>query len=357
MKAPFLHVGEKPVRVLITGGSGFLGLNLVRRLLSDGAADVCSLDTAQFPDAALDRLEAVVGDIRDPATVRGCMRGARSVVHCAAALPLHARAVIRSTEVKGTRVLLEEAARAGVERFIFISSTAVYGIPNRVPVLETDALQGVGPYGEAKIEAERLCADWRARGMCVTVLRPKSFIGPERLGVFSLLYDWALDGRGFPVLGTGRNRYQLLDVNDLCDAIVASLSRPAHEASDVFNIGARDFSSLRNDFQAVLDEAGFGKHVVCLPERPAVLALRVLERLRLSPLYKWVYETAAKESWVSIEKASRVLSFSPRYSNRDALLRNFTWYRKNAEQVRARTGVSHRDSWNQGVLRIAKAFF
>jgi hypothetical protein len=74
-------------------------------------------------------------------------------------------------------------------------------------------------------------------------------------------------------------------------------------------------------------------------------------------LYKWVYETAAKESWVSIDKASRSLGFSPRYSNRDALLRNFRWYREHAAQVRARTGLSHRDSWNQGVLRVAKAFF
>jgi nucleoside-diphosphate-sugar epimerase len=193
--------------------------------------------------------------------------------------------------------------------------------------------------------------------MCGVVLRPKSFIGPERLGVFSLLYDWALDGRGFPVLGAGRNRYQLLDVDDLCDAMLASLRGPPGAVSDVFNIGAREFSSLREDFQAVLDEAGYGRRVVCLPERPSILALRLLERLRLSPLYRWVYETAAKESWVSVDKAARSLGFSPRYSNRDALLRNFRWYRENAAQVRSRTGVSHRDSWNQGVLKVAKAFF
>jgi nucleoside-diphosphate-sugar epimerase len=345
------------MRTLVTGGSGFLGLNFVRRLLSSGASEVRSLDIAPWPGAPDSRLETVSADIRDAAAVRACMRGIDAVVHCAAALPLHPRSVIRSTEVTGTRVLLDEAGRAGVERFVFISSTAVYGIPDHVPVLETDPLQGVGPYGCAKIEAERLCERWRARGMCVAVLRPKSFIGPERLGVFSLLYDWALDGRGFPVLGEGRNRYQLLDVDDLCDAVLASLAGPRKTVSDVFNIGAREFSSLRGDFQAVLDEAGFGRRVVCLPERPSILALQLLERFRLSPLYRWVYETAAKESWVSIDKASQSLGFSPRYSNRDALLRNFRWYRENAARVRARTGVSHRDSWNQGVLRLAKAFF
>jgi nucleoside-diphosphate-sugar epimerase len=345
-----------PTSILVTGGSGFLGLNLVRRLLKDGSAEVRSLDLLPFPDRPRAGLVAVEGDIRDPAVVRASMDGVRTVIHCAAALPLHSRTAIRSTEVRGTRVLLEEAWRARVERFVFISSTAVYGIPDHVPVIETDPLQGVGPYGCAKIEAERLCERWR-EGMCVVILRPKSFIGPERLGVFSLLYDWALDGRGFPVLGTGKNAYQLLDVDDLCEAIVSACAAPAGRVSDVFNIGAREFSSLRNDFQAVLDEAGFGKKVICLPERPAVMALRVLERLRLSPLYEWVYETAAKESWVCVEKASQALGFSPRYSNRDALLRNFRWYRENAAAARAHTGVSHRDSWNQGILKVAKAFF
>jgi len=75
------------------------------------------------------------------------------------------------------------------------SSTSVYGIPDHHPLLETDRLQGVSPYGEAK--AEKHCLSFRARGNCVPVLRPKSFVGPERLGVFELLYDWAYEGRNF----------------------------------------------------------------------------------------------------------------------------------------------------------------
>jgi nucleoside-diphosphate-sugar epimerase len=345
------------MRILVTGGSGFLGVNLVRRLLSAGMSEICSLDLTPYPYKVGGRLETIAGDIREPLTVREAMKGREAVVHCAAALPLHPWNVIRSTDVTGTRVLIEEAARAGVERFVFISSTAVYGLPDHAPVLETDPLQGVGPYGRAKIEAERICALWRERGMCLTILRPKSFIGPERLGVFSLLYDWALDGRGFPVLGTGNNRFQLLDVEDLCEAVRACLQGPRSAVSDVFNIGAREFSTFRGDFQAVLDEAGFGKRIVSLPLGPSVQALRILEKLRLSPLYRWVYETAAKESWVSIEKAVRTFDFRPLYSNRDALLRNFRWYRENAARVRTRKGVSHRDTWKQGVLRIAKVFF
>ena len=344
------------MRVLITGGSGFLGINLVRRLLSAGAA-VRSLDIAALDGPERKRVQAITGDIRDRGCVRASMEGVAAVVHCAAALPLHPPALIRSTEVEGTRVLLDEASQAGIARFVFISSTAVYGVPDRSPILETDPLVGVGPYGRAKIAAERLCEAWRRPGRCLAILRPKSFIGPERLGVFSLLFDWALEGRGFPVLGSGGNRYQLLDVEDLCEAVLRCLEGNPRASSDVFNVGAREFATMKDDFQAVLDEAGFGKRIVAIPAAPAILALRVLELLKLSPLYRWVYETAGKESIVSVDKGARVLGIEPRYSNRDALLRNFRWYREHRRQVSRRAGVSHRDHWDQGVLRLAKMFF
>ncbi len=70
---------------------------------------------------------------------------------------------------------------------------------------------------------------------------------------------------------------------------------------------------MREDFQAVLDEAGHGKHIVCLPAGPAIAALKLLEAMKLSPLYKWVYETAATDSFVSIEKAEQKLHYRPRY--------------------------------------------
>jgi nucleoside-diphosphate-sugar epimerase len=125
----------------------------------------------------------------------------------------------------------------------------------------------------------------------------------------------------------------------------------------VFNVGAREFSTIRADFQAVLDEAGFGRRIVSIPERPARAALRVLETLHLSPVYRWVYDTAGKESVVSIEKAERILGFRPRYSNREALLANFRWYLANRTRVSGGTGISHRTEWKQGVLKIAKALF
>jgi nucleoside-diphosphate-sugar epimerase len=341
---------------LVTGGAGFLGINLIRYLLSRGHP-VTSLDIADFAYPEKDKVKVIQGDIRNKTAVDDAMKDVNIVVHTAAALPLYTQEDIFSTDVDGLRNVLQSSYEHHVERMIHVSSTAVYGIPDHHPLLETDKLQGVGPYGEAKVIAEQLCEEYRTKGMCVPVIRPKSFIGPERLGVFALFYDWAKDGKGFPMLGSGNNRYQFLDVEDLCDAIYLSATLSPGICNDTFNIGAREFTTMREDYQSVLDCAGFGKKIVPFPATPAILMLRLLEALHLSPLYKWVYETASKDSFVSIAKAEQVLGYKPRFSNKDALIRNYKWYIEHQHEFENQTGVSHRVPWKQGILKVAKLFF
>jgi nucleoside-diphosphate-sugar epimerase len=345
-------------RFLITGGAGFLGINLTRYLLARGH-EVTSLDLGEFdyPERDDKRVRIVKGNICDRAAVKDAIAGCQMVVHTAAALPLYTPEEIEQTDIHGTRTVIDVAFEAKVERAIHISSTAVYGIPDHHPLRETDRLQGVGPYGRAKIAAEEICLEYRKKGMVVPIIRPKSFVGPERLGVFALFYDWAKDGHGFPMMGDGSNRYQLLDVEDLCQAIYLCATIDAAKANDTFNIGAADFATMREDYQAVLDRAGFGKKIRGLPATPAIWTLRFLERLKLSPLYKWVYETASKDSFVSIEKAQEVLGYKPRFSNKDALVRNYEWYLENLPRFEHASGVTHRVPWKQGVLKYAKLFF
>ena len=159
------------------------------------------------------------------------------------------------------------------------------------------------------------------------------------------------------MLGRGDNVYQLLDVEDLCEVIWLGLTLDQVLVNDIFNVGAKQFGTMRENFQAVLDCAGHGKHVVSLPARPAVWLLRVLEVLRLSPLYRWIYETADQDSAVSIERLQSRLGFTPRYSNRDALVRNYNWYVAHRREFQGHFGVSHRLPWKRGFLRLAKWFF
>ncbi len=129
------------MKFLVTGGSGFLGINLIRYLHSRGN-EIVSLDIEEFdyPDMN-DKIKTISGDIRDKAAVNKAMAGIDIVVHTAAALPLYKPEDIFSTDIEGSKNLLESAFNHKVERFIHISSTAVYGIPDHHPLYETDKLK------------------------------------------------------------------------------------------------------------------------------------------------------------------------------------------------------------------------
>ena len=334
----------------ISGGAGFLGLHLSRRLLADGHR-VRTLDVAPLDDAELESsVEELRGDVRNRDDVRALLTGADVVVHAAAALPIQAsRASIRSVNVAGTENVLSAARDAGVKRVVFISSTAVYGVPEKHPIEEDDPVVGVGAYGESKIDAEALC---RVAAVETTIIRPKTFVGPERLGVFEILFDWISEGRRIYILGQGHNRYQLLAVEDLVDAIVRAAKVP-EAARETFNVGATEFGTVRSDLQALIDHAGSLSRLRPIPVKPAEVVLRALELARLSPLAEWHYKTAHKDSFVDVSKAQRLLGWQPGLSNSQTLIETYDWYLDNRERV-GKAGVTHRVPWNQQALGLLK---
>ena len=334
----------------LSGGAGFLGLHLSRRLLADGH-QVRTLDVVPIDDAELESsVEELRGDVREPDQVRALVAGADVVVHAAAALPIQAsRDSIRSVNVGGTENVLTAARAADVRRVVFISSTAVYGVPEKHPIDEDDPLVGVGSYGESKIDAEGLC---RVAAVDTTIIRPKTFIGPERLGVFEILFDWIREGRRIYILGQGYNRYQLLAVEDLVDAIVRAAQAPK-AGGETFNVGATEFGTVRSDLQTLIDHAGSSSRLRPIPVKPAELVLRGLELARLSPLAEWHYKTAHKDSFVDVSKAQRLLGWQPRLSNSETLIETYDWYLANRERV-GRAGVTHRVPWNQQALGLLK---
>jgi nucleoside-diphosphate-sugar epimerase len=340
------------MRWAISGGSGFLGLHLARRLIADGH-EVRSLDLVPLDEPGLD-VHELRGDIRDEAACRELVDGARILVHAAAALPIRgSREEIRSVNVDGTLALLAAASEAGVRRVVFVSSTAVYGIPEKHPIEEDDPLVGVGHYGESKIEAEQVCRAFMRRGLDCVIVRPKTFIGPERLGVFEILFDWIREGRRIYVLGDGSNRYQLLAVEDLVEAIMLAASKRAAR-SQTLNVGAREFGTVRSDLQALINHAGSPSRITPIPVKPAEAALRALELARLSPLAEWHYKTAHRDSFVDISRAERILGWKPRLSNADALIKTYDWYLAHRGELGDAPGVTHRVPWDQRALRVLK---
>lgn len=340
-----------PGRWLVTGGTGFLGLHLCRYLRSLGH-EVTTFDIAEMPsDECIPGVKEIRGDIRDPAQVDAAVAGCNYVAHCAAALALAKPAEITAVNAGGTANLLAACTKHKVKRLVYVSSTAVYGMPKFHPIYEDAPLDPMGDYGVSKAEAERLLLGQTA--VPAMVIRPKSFIGTGRLGIFQILFDWIECGKRIYVLGSGGNKFQLLAVDDLVNAIVLAAERG--RAGQVYNVGAARYGTVNEDVGALLAHARTGSRIAHIPSRPAKFALGVLEWLHLSPVYRWVYDTADQDSYVSIEKAQRELGWQPDYSNADTLIRTYDWYLDKGKIMAQATGTSHRVAWKQGALKILKA--
>ncbi len=340
------------MKIVITGAAGFLGYHLSQGLQQHELTllDIADFVASEVPDGA----RTLNVDVRDEAALSDAMQGADVVLHAAAGLPLWKPSEIRSVNLDGTRTVLDVAQKLDVGRVVHISSTAVYGIPDHHPLVEDDRMVGVGPYGESKVAAEELCNEARQRGQCVPVLRPKTFIGTERLGVFQILFDWIVEGRKIPVIGSGKNVYQLLAVEDLVAASRLMCEGDADQVNDTFNVGAAEFGSVRDDLDALFEHAGTGSRVLATPAWFAKGSLAILEAMRMSPLYKWIYGTADQDSFVSIEKLQS-LGWQPKYSNAQTLITTFDWYRENRDKIPS-AGTGHRVPWREGALAIVKRF-
>jgi nucleoside-diphosphate-sugar epimerase len=341
-------------RILITGSAGMLGSTMVRHLVRKGH-EVLGVDVRPSLDQGPEWRHHI-GDVRDAALMTKATAGVSAVVHCAAALPSYSAEQNHDINVNGTRSVLAASYQAGVKRVIHVSSTAVYGLPKVVPTTEAHPREPVDPYTRAKAEAEEVAEKFRDEGMCVSILRPKTFIGPGRMGLFAMIFEWAEEGHNFPILGSGDVLIQMLAIEDLVAAITSVLSAQKDVANDTYNLAAAEFGTLREDFQAVLDAAGHGKRVVSLPARPALAVLQLMQSTRLSPVYGRLLKKLLDDSYVSIDKARERLGFQPRLSNREAILRTYAWWRENRVEG-SRTGRTNLEAWRQGALSLAKVFF
>ena len=336
-------------RVLVTGGAGYFGSVLADALRARG--DIVRIFDISEPIDVADGVEYQRGDIRDRQAVARACADVGVVHHCVAQVPLaRDRALFDTVNRDGTRILVDEARRAGVRKLVHLSSSAVFGVPESNPVTADTPPRPQEAYGRAKLDAEAICADAVRKGLDVTVIRPRTILGHGRLGIFQILFEWARTGVNLPVIGDGSNRYQFVHANDLADACLRAADRPG---SATFNIGALRFGTMRDALEHLAAHARSGSRVVSLPRGPTVAAMRVTSALGLSPLAPYHWLMYGESMYFDLAPARQALGWTPRYSNDDMLAESYDWYVAHRDEVlAARSRSPHRSALNQGILRL-----
>jgi nucleoside-diphosphate-sugar epimerase len=336
--------------VLVTGGAGYLGTVLVSHLLARGDR-VRVLDlhapSGHLPEA---ELEVVIGDIRDAEVVRTACDGVDAAVHSVAQVPLAKdRHLLHAVNVVGTAELLVSARDAGVGKVVHVSSSAIFGIPERNPVTEDTPPRPLEAYGQAKAEAEVLCREAAVAGLDVSIVRPRTILGHGRLGIFGVLFEFVAEGAPVYVLDGGANRYQFVHADDLAAACLAALDRPGPRT---YNIGTDDFGTMRETLEALVAHAGTGSRVRSLPSAPARAAMKALSTLGATPFAPYHWLLYGESLWFDTTRARGELGWRSTRSNAEMVIESYEWFLAHRDELGG--GSAHQSPVRLGALAVLK---
>lgn len=336
---------------LVTGGSGFLGNLIARRLLERGER-VKVLDVWEDPSRPKE-IEFIRCDVRDSQGVARAMQGIDIVHHNAALVPLTKSGdQFWAVNVEGSRVTAQAAAAAGVQAFVHMSSSAVFGIPQRCPITESSPRRPAEIYGRAKLAGEEAVQEvCRRQGLPLIVIRPRTILAAGRLGIFQILFEWIREGRNVYVLGQGDGLFQFVHAHDLMDAYGLALD---HQKAGAYNVGTDHFGTLREALEHLIGHARSASRVRSLPASLTIATLRALDQVGLSPLAPWHYLTYHKPFYFDIAPLL-ALGWQPKYSNDAMFQQSYDWFCAHPEQRQTHTGGSaHRRAVKERLLWVIK---
>lgn len=340
------------MKALVTGGSGFFGSILINNLLKKGYV-VGSLDI-NTPTEIDENVTFHKSDIRDINSIKEIINEYNIIFHNVAQVPLAKKnKLIEEVNINGTKNLCEAALSANIDRIIYTSSSAIYGIPKENPINENSSPNPGEAYGAAKLQGEYICKEYSKRGLNFSIIRPRTILGHGRLGIFSILFSWIYEGVNIPVLNNGNNIYQFVHADDLAEACI--LSSKIKTSFESYNIGANDYYSMRETLQSLCDYANTGSKIFSLPLKPIELIMNITSVLGLSPLSKYHSLMYGRSLYFDINKAKTELGYNPQKNTKEMFQESYDWFIENIDSINKKNNSStHKKPVNEAILKILR---
>lgn len=311
-------------KILITGGSGYFGETLTKKLIDLGYD--CSIFDLNHPSKLIGQARYFEGDIRDYNKVNHACKDIDVIFHNVAQVPIAKnKHLFESVNNIGTQNILEAAKKNKCEHFIYTSSSAIYGVPKENPVSEKTIPCPLEAYGEAKLNGENACKNYRDNYK-VSIIRPRTILGGGRLGIFQILFEWIFQNQNIPVFDNGDNIYQFIHSDDLADACIQAM---VLQVSGEFNIGAKHFGSMRETLQFLIDKAEKKSKIKSIKSKNIIPFMHLSSKLGISPLGPYHAMMYGKSMYFDISKSENTLKWSPKYSNEEMILQSYNWYVEN----------------------------
>ncbi|MDR2778080.1 MAG: NAD(P)-dependent oxidoreductase, partial [Rickettsiales bacterium] len=301
-------------RLVIVGGSGFLGQELLRTV--GGRAVV--LDLVSSKEICTSFVQTDITKSVDfkffPDDV---------VVHLAANqyhnyVPKKNRQLFfDSVNVAGIQNILEKMQRDGAKNMIFFSSDMVYGQPRYIPLDEAHPQNPFGFYGKSKVEAEVVCREYRNKGFNITIFRPRIIVGKGRMGILKKLFKLIDMNLPVPMVGSGKNYYQMVSVGDCAKAVVLAIENAIPNRE--YNLGSRNPPPVRELLKSLIEKSG--SHSLLVPTwGPAVkCVLAVLGKIGLEIMFREQYIIADRNYILDTTGVEMELGWISEKDDRDML--------------------------------------
>ncbi|GAB4332576.1 MAG: NAD(P)-dependent oxidoreductase [Desulfobulbaceae bacterium] len=323
------------MKVLVTGGTGFTGKALVKRLIDEGY-EVVSLDYKEGLKTGELRewgAKVVIGSVTDPEVVEECMEGVDIVHHMAAAfreldVP---DSYYDEVNVGGTRIVLESAFAHKVKKFIYTSTCGVHGNVDNPPGDETAPIQPADYYQRTKYEAEPLVNEFCKKGMETVILRPAAIYGPGDPERFYMIFKRVSKGF-FPMFGSGKTYYHPLYIDNLVDALMLAME-PGKGVGEAYLIADEEYVEIETLVRKTAQALGVEVKIPHFPILPLIIAGHVCEKLCrpfgiTPPIFPRRVDWYRQNRAFKIDKAKRDLGYRPRIDLDEGLRRTGEWYRQ-----------------------------
>ena len=315
----------------IFGGNGFVGRYLANALTEhEEQVVVCDLHDTLHSDILSSCVYRCV-DIRDTKALASLPITKEDVVINMAANQYHTKVpknreeYFRSVNTEGTRNLLAIMEQKGCTKYIMFSTDMTYGKPQYLPVDTKHPQNPFGPYGQSKLLSEQLCREYRAKGMNITIFRPRMIMGPGRAGILLKLFKLIDLNLPVPTVGNGHNHYQMISVFDCVSAVLCAIEKGIPNKE--YNLGSENAPDVRALLQNTIRQAHKHSLVIPTPGKLVKATLRFLDNIGLTLMYPEQFMIADEEYILDISETKKDLGWQPKYNDADMLAEAYKIYK------------------------------